>query len=84
MPRALTGGTKSRSASTIDECAGVAESVDAGDLKSPSRKGVQVRVLPPAPPASSGHEFFVSQWTLLLLLARGQGERKSRAIAVWS
>jgi hypothetical protein len=29
--------------------AGVAELVDAGDLKSPSRKGVQVRVLSPAP-----------------------------------
>ena len=29
--------------------AGVAELVDAGDLKSSSRKGVQVRILPPAP-----------------------------------
>ena len=34
--------------------AGVAELVDAGDLKSPSRKGVQVRVLPPAYPTAPG------------------------------
>lgn len=29
-------------------CAGVAELVDAGDLKSPARKSVRVRVPPPA------------------------------------